>query len=187
MQATTKPTPSEEPKSPSSYDPVLTPEDEAFFRQVMARPEDGGAAGVGSAGDGNAVATSAEGGAVAQDTTRDPEEIGKQLGEEQRRASTVDGEDKGKEKGKEKESKEGDKGEKKKKRSSWAWLKRMGTKKKVCLRFLGRGSMVAILTHICFTEGKGLERCRRERTRIPTTRAIRWRFERPRRGQRRRC
>ena len=171
MQATTKPTPSEAPKSPSSYDPVLTPEDEAFFRQVMARPEDGGAAEVGSAEDGTAVTTSTEGGAVAQDTTRDPEEIGKQLGEEQRRASTVDGEDKGKEKGKGKESKEGEKvveEEKKKKRSSWAWLKRMGTKKKVCLRFMDRDSMVVILTHICSTEGKGLERCRRERTRIPT-------------------
>lgn len=138
MQATTKPTPSEEPKSPSSHDPVLTPEDEAFFRQVMARPEEGGAAGVGSAGDGNAVATSADGGAVAQDTTRDPEEIGKKLGEEQRRASTVDGGDKGKGKEKEKESKEGDKEEKKKKRSSWGWLKRMGTKKKVFPLFFGQ-------------------------------------------------
>lgn len=134
MQTTTKPTPSEDPKSPSSHDPVLTPEDEAFFRQVMARPEDGGA---GSAEDGNAVATtSAEGGAVVQDTTRDPEEIGKKLGEEQRRASTVDNGDKGKEKGKEKESKEGEKvEEKKKKRSSWGWLKRMGTKKKVFALF----------------------------------------------------
>lgn len=138
MQATTKPTPSEEPKSPSSHDPVLTPEDEAFFRQVMARPEDGGAE---SAEDGNAVATTSAGdGAVAQDTTRDPEEIGKKLGEEQRRASTVDGEGKEKEKGKgkEKESKEGEKGEeKKKKRSSWGWLKRMGTKK-VFLLFFGQ-------------------------------------------------
>ena len=137
MQAqTTKPAPSEEPKSPSSHDPVLTPEDEAFFRQVMARPEDGGAPGTKSGGDGNAVATSADGGAVAQDTTRDPEEIGKELGEEQRRASTS--EDKGKEKGKEKqkESKEGEEAEKKTKRSSWGWLKRMGTKKKVFPLFL---------------------------------------------------
>lgn len=162
MQAqTTKPAPSEEPKSPSSHDPVLTPEDEAFFRQVMARPEDGGAPGTKSAGDGNAVATSADGGAVAQDTTRDPEEIGKELGEEQRRASTS--EDKGKEKGKEKqkESKEGEEAEKKKKRSSWGWLKRMGTKKKVFALFSQRLSD-GILMHIIFY--------RRPRTRKTQTR-----------------
>lgn len=112
--------------SPTTHDPVLTPDDEAFFRQIMSRPDAAGSE------TGNAVTVDAPG-PVAQDA----EEFGKKLGEQQRKATDLEEQEqeKGDDKDKNKENKEQESGpaEGKKKRWSlnWPW----GKGKKVRLYF----------------------------------------------------
>lgn len=100
--------------SPTTHDPVLTPDDEAFFRQIMSRPD----------ATGNAVTADAPG-PVAQDA----EEFGKKLGEQQRKATDLEEQEKGGDKDKNKEQAEpATEGKKKRWSLNWPW----GKGKKVC-------------------------------------------------------
>lgn len=119
--------------STTSHDPILTPEDEAFMRQVMLQTENGDPGATTTttateAGGGDAVAAGSS--PTAQDTQH-VEEFGKTLGEQQRRATTEMNEedgskDKKKDSGKDKgEGETAPAAEKKKKRWSlnWPWKK----------------------------------------------------------------
>lgn len=97
-----------------THDPVLSPEDEAFFQHVMSRSDTGGAESV-----------TVDEGPVARDAQNpQAEAFGKDLGEEQRRTTTgVERGDDDKGGSGEAES-ETEKKEKKKKRwSFWPWKK----------------------------------------------------------------
>ena len=164
MQATQEPKTTQAKNATNSHDPILTAEDEAFLRQVMAQPgnaepgastsatdaspapADGGAGG--NSGDAVPAPTSP----VPEDTQR-IEEFGKSLGEQQRRPTSElkEGGDDGKKEDKKKDEKEGKKegeekkdegeaagaGEKKKKRWSMHWPWKKGSKEKVgrCMNF----------------------------------------------------
>lgn len=109
--------------SPTTHDPVLTPDDEAFFRQIMSRPEAAGS------DTGNAVTADAPG-PVAQDA----EEFGKKLGEQQRKATDLEEQGKGDDKDRIKEQAEpAAEGKKKRWSLNWPW----GKGKKVRLHFGG--------------------------------------------------
>ena len=118
--------------SATSHDPILTPEDEAFMRQVMSQTEDGdpGATTTTATEGGGGNAVVADSSPTAQDTQH-VEEFGKKLGEQQRRATTeMSEEDGSKDKKKDSEKGKGEgetapAAEKKKKRWSlnWPWKK----------------------------------------------------------------
>lgn len=102
----------------STHDPVLSPEDEAFFQQVISRSDTGGAESV-----------TADEGPVARDAQNpQAEAFGKELGEEQRRTTTdvERGDDKvgGGEAESEKQKKE-EKKEKKRWSLNWPWKKKV--------------------------------------------------------------
>ncbi|BCR84773.1 uncharacterized protein ACHE_20231A [Aspergillus chevalieri] len=102
--------------SPTTHDPVLTSDDEAFFRQIMSRPD---AAGLDT---GNAVTADAPG-PVAQDN-QNAEEFGKKLGEQQRKATDLEEQEKSGDKDRNKEQAESTvEGKKKRWSLNWPWGK----------------------------------------------------------------
>jgi len=99
-----------------THDPILTPDDEAFFRQIMSRPDAAGSE------TGNAVTVDAPG-PVAQDN-QNAEEFGKKLGEQQRKATDLEEQDKSGDKDKNKEQPESAaEGKKKRWSLNWPWGK----------------------------------------------------------------